>query len=282
MTPRWSSLAALRRAPHGANPHQVVSRRRECECPADPVGASQFCLPHRPDRLHPAEHLLDPFTDAQARSVRGVPGCALVQRTAALLGRDVRRDARFAKSLDEIADVVAAGATECTAAFFPSLPSISRAASRSAVPVASVSRVSTTKPLRFSIRTWPCSASSDSVPLRRARRASGSVVDSCVAFVRRSPRKSTVGLPGSPSLFGGGPSLGFRLFWLAHALISVPSTVKCSFDSSDFLRACSRTSSKKARAMSPSSRRSRFFVKTEWSQTASSIARPTNQRNSRL
>src|SRR6267378_8252136 len=42
------------------------------------------------------------------------------------------------------------------------------------------------------------------------------------------------------------------------------------------------TSSKKARAMSPASSRSRFLVNVVGTQTASSIAKPTNQRNSRL
>ena len=46
------------------------------------------------------------------------------------------------------------------------------------------------------------------LPLR-IRRASGSVVLRWVVFDRFSPRKSTDGLPGSPSVFGGSP-FGFE------------------------------------------------------------------------
>ena len=53
-----------------------------------------------------------------------------------------------------------------------------------------------------------------------------------MALLRRSPWKSTEGLPGSSSVFlGGSPSLGLKLFRLAAASISAPSTVKCSSDS---------------------------------------------------
>jgi len=50
-------------------------------------------------------------------------------------------------------------------------------------------------------------------------------------------------------------------------LISVPSTEKCSKDSSCFSCACDSTASKKARATSLSSRRSRFFAKVVGAQT---------------
>src|SRR5215207_3980360 len=62
--------------------------------------------------------------------------------------------------------------------------------------------------------------------------ASASVVLWCLAFERFSPRKLTVGLPGSSGggASAGGLSLGRKLFRLAAASISVPSTVKCSSD----------------------------------------------------
>jgi len=44
--------------------------------------------------------------------------------------------------------------------------------------------------------------------------------------------KSIEGLPGSPSVVGGSPSLGLKLLRLAAASISVPSTVKCSSENS--------------------------------------------------
>src|SRR5208337_424794 len=76
-------------------------------------------------------------------------------------------------------------------------PSISSAASGSAVPVACVSRASTTRPLRFSISRWPVKASLASLPLDfLASRASGSVVEAVLAAktLHRRPRlyKSTV------------------------------------------------------------------------------------------
>src|SRR5574340_662814 len=83
---------------------------------------------------------------------------------------------------------------------------------------------------RFSISTWPRKHSFASWPAAFLyNRASGSVVEAWVALVRRSPRKSTLGLPGS-SVGGGGTGSAFflKLFWPAQASISVPSTVKCS------------------------------------------------------
>jgi hypothetical protein len=58
---------------------------------------------------------------------------------------------------------------------------------------------------------------------------------------RRSPRKFTVGLPGS---LGGGPAyppFGRKLFRVTQASSSVPSTVKCSSEVKPFARACATT-----------------------------------------
>jgi hypothetical protein len=115
----------------------------------------------------------------------------------------------------------------------------------------------------------------------RINRASGSVVDAWVALVRRSPWKFTVGLPGSSG--GVAPAPFFlKLFRPAQASIRVPSTVKCSADRSCCAFAWASTRSKKARAISPWSSRSRFLVKTVASQTGSSMLRPTNPRKRRL
>jgi len=65
--------------------------------------------------------------------------------------------------------------------------------------------------------------------------ASGSVVEAWVSLLRFSPWKSRSPLrPGS----GGAPlpSLGQKLFMLAQASIRVPSTEKCSDDSSGATR----------------------------------------------
>src|SRR3972149_5171688 len=152
------------------------------------------------------------------------------------------------------------------------------------VPVAAVRRVSTTRPWRFSISTWPRKANFASCPLAFLYNlASASVVEACVSLVRLSPRKFTPGFPGSESAGGGGaPDRGLKLFCPAQASISVPSTVKCSSDNSPCSRANFPSSVKKARATSASSRRSRFFENTVKSQTGSSMFNPTNQRNSRL
>ena len=72
------------------------------------------------------------------------------------------------------------------------------------------------------------------------------------------------------------------LLWLAQAWISVPSTLKCSSDRSPRCSAISTVALKMSVAASCSIRRSRFLLKTEWFQTVSSIANPTNQRKSKL
>ena len=83
---------------------------------------------------------------------------------------------------------------------------------------------------------------------------------------------------------GGSPLPSFRrkLFIDAQASINVPSTEKCSVESSGLICGSARIAARKPHAMSPSSSRSRFLVNTVTSQTGTSIARPTNQRNSIL
>ena len=65
--------------------------------------------------------------------------------------------------------------------------------------------------------------------LLRYSRASGSVVEACVSLDRFWPCHCTSALrpPGGPS---GGPSLGLKLLWEAHACNSVPSTEKWSLE----------------------------------------------------
>jgi hypothetical protein len=81
--------------------------------------------------------------------------------------------------------------------------------------------------LRFSISACCEYDSFASLPLPfRASFASGSVVDSCVAFERFSLWKSTVGLPGSS---GGRPIAGL-LVLLAKALKRCPRLDQCAVD----------------------------------------------------
>src|SRR4029077_5040479 len=91
----------------------------------------------------------------------------------------------------------------------PSRSNRSSAASRSALPLASLRKVCSNSPFRFSINTCPMWLSLAWLPLDLVNnRASGSVVDSWVWFLRFSPRKST-----SPPASGGfpPPSLGRKL-----------------------------------------------------------------------
>jgi hypothetical protein len=62
----------------------------------------------------------------------------------------------------------------------------------------------------------------------------------------------------------------------------VPSTEKCSSDSSGATSLCASTAASSLRAISVLSSRSRFFVNTVATHTGSSMPSPTNQRNSRL
>jgi hypothetical protein len=68
---------------------------------------------------------------------------------------------------------------------------------------------------------------------------------------------------------------------LAQAWIRLPSTLKGSLDNSRRTRGRSSSVARNSAATSPSSSRSRFFEKVEWSQTGSSMPSPTNQRNKR-
>jgi len=120
----------------------------------------------------------------------------------------------------------------------------------------------------------------------RTRRASGSVRERCVAFVRRFPRQSTSGLRPPPRGASGSSSspssVGGRLFKRGGASMSVPSTLTCSRESSLCASAWSRTAEKKPSATALVTRRSRFFVNVVAWNTGSPRGRPTNQRRGRL
>src|SRR5512133_1308446 len=81
--------------------------------------------------------------------------------------------------------------------------------------------------------------------------------------------------------FGSSP-FGRKLFTLAHASMSVPSTVKCSSLIRFALRAVFTISARNFAATSCSSRRCRFREKVEWSKLSSTPSMSRNQRNSRL
>ena len=112
------------------------------------------------------------------------------------------------------------------------------AASRSALPVAWLTSLATTRPLRFSMTQWP-------MKLRKAptpgaflnNRASSSLVERWVWLESNNPRKSTLarflavveGVPNPLLSLGGGgpssrPSIRFSELWDAQARSRVPST----------------------------------------------------------
>jgi hypothetical protein len=107
------------------------------------------------------------------------------------------------------------------------------------------------------------------------------VVEAWVSLLRFSPWKSRSPFRPGP---GGAPepSFGRKLFIEAQASISVPSTEKCSDESSGFTSGSASTAAKNFPTTSPRSSRSRFLVNTVTSHTGASIPRPTNQRNSML
>jgi hypothetical protein len=112
-------------------------------------------------------------------------------------------------------------------------------------------------------------------PLRYSR-ASGSVVEACVSLRRRSPWKSRSALRPPPVSPGGGSppasAFGLKLFMLAKASIKVPSTEKCSAESSALTSGWPSTAWKNCPATSPAKNRSRFLVNTVTSQIGASIA----------
>ena len=77
-------------------------------------------------------------------------------------------------------------------------------------------------------------------------------------------------------------SFAWKLFIDAQAFTRVPSTERWSSDSSGATSRCARIAAMILRDISVVSSRSRFFVNTVGTQTASSMPSPTNQRNSRL
>jgi hypothetical protein len=79
--------------------------------------------------------------------------------------------------------------------------------------------------------------------------------------------------PPPPDPSGGG--FGCRLFIDAQASISVPSTEKCSSESSGATSLWARTAASSLRAISVLSSRWRFFVNTVGTHTGSSMPSPT-------
>src|SRR5690242_16411768 len=107
--------------------------------------------------------------------------------------------------------------------------------------------------------------------------ASGSVVAAWVRLLRFSPRKSMSSF--RPPSAGGGcspPLLGLKLFRLAQAWTSVPSTEKWSSDRSRWISGCVRMAARNLPEISASSRRSRFLENTRSEEHTSELQSHVN------
>ena len=193
--------------PQISHANQIVGRNGKGENPLDPDHSPVAGFAQASYRLEPPEYLLYSLALAQADSIALMTGRAAIDCGVLLLttwGMTLFARHFFTNSL-----VSYALSAATVARLLPGISSIiSRAASRSQVPVAWVTSPSTAKPLRFSISTWPVKESLASLPLPfLARRASGSVVEAWVALERFSPWKSTSSLRP----WAGGSSEGDRL-----------------------------------------------------------------------
>src|SRR6185312_12088807 len=116
------------------------------------------CLAEHANRLHPAEDLFNALSFALADLISGVTSGASVDGAAAgpfFVLRHMRRYLQFPHYGYQVFGAVClvGGDGHPFCSFDAS--AISIAASRSAVPLGCSSSVSTTNPLRFSIRTLP-------------------------------------------------------------------------------------------------------------------------------
>lgn len=78
------------------------------------------------------------------------------------------------------------------------------------------------------------------------------------------------------------PTFGWKLFIDAQSLTNVPSTEKCSSDSSSATSQCATIAAIIFLDITEVSNRSRFLPKTVGTHSGSSIAKPTSQRNMKL
>ena len=141
-----------------SNPYQVVSCGSKLEQPTDKIETTMTCLPQQTNSLKPTEDLLHLFALPLTDLVTRMAGGALVNSTGPSLSVMLRymwRHHSGTQVPDKVLRVVSLVASQVTRFFRGPVPSKSRAASRSAFPVACVSLAPTTKPLRFSINTWP-------------------------------------------------------------------------------------------------------------------------------
>src|SRR3984893_14128793 len=172
--------------------NEIVSGSSEDEEPFHQAAPTMPGLAETADGLHPAKGFLDPLALDRADPIAGMAGRARVDRGAAIgiVLRYMRRTAAFAAAGDKVGGVIVLVAAHGAARPGIVLDHIERGrALRCAL--ASVNRASTMRPLRFSVIRCPMWQSLASLPAPlRNKRASGSVVEKCVSFLRFSPWKS--------------------------------------------------------------------------------------------
>jgi len=164
-------------------------------------------LPQQPHGFHPAQNLFEtlafPLTHGIARMVGGVRING-TRAPARMLG-DMRRHPQLAQFVDEVAGVIALVRPQCR----PLLPRNPLSHRLGRLPLGRPRRLRHAgvdhQAVPMLHQHMPQITQLRLLPLAFLnRRASGSVVEACVALVRRSARKSKLGLPGSSESSGGG------------------------------------------------------------------------------
>ena len=217
-------------------PHQVIGSADEPRLKMGSISSFASCSSETADGLEPSKDLFHSFSDPLADIVSFVPGGTAIDcRTASALGigcnmwRDRAVPHRFYKTMGIVALVGSDGTGLYSLPGLPAEHLLGRfpfrvSCCRGNGDVDQAGHFGFPSGHGRRTRAWPpcpCFSSSS--------RDSGSVVEAWVLFDRFSPRKFTVGFPGSSSVVGrseGSSSLGRKLFKLAQASMRVPSTVK--------------------------------------------------------
>ena len=166
----------------------AASDRSPSTIPAPVAGASPAA-----HRFHPAEDL-HPRADAQAHHIAGMARRAPIDGQVLLLCH-MRRHPPLPHVLDTV------------------LGCRSRDRPPACAAGSQTDREVHQQTVAVPVRAWPRNTILASLPgPLRSRHPSGVVMLACVSLLRRSPRKSTDGLPGSSSVVGGnGSSLGRKI-----------------------------------------------------------------------
>src|SRR5438093_588842 len=282
-TSPWTSRRGSDQVPHT---HQIVGGRCPGKHPGDTLPAPMPYLAHQSYRLHPPKDFFHPLAFLLTERVAGMARGSLVDGAAAVrivLGH-MRRGAARPHLLHPVRGVVV-------------LVGAHRDAPR---PGAGLHHLQRRLAFRRPAGQSQARLHHQPVPVLHQRvtqvaqlgflplglfvdprvRIGGRLMRLVRALLAPEIHRGVAGI-----VRGRRPSVSLfflKLFWLAQASISVPSTVKCSSLSRSCSRAIRSTSSKNALATSPFSNRSRFLEYTVASQTGSSMFKPTNHRNSKL